>query len=78
MVRDVNVPFSSARDQGETKGGVKELGCQPVGRSDDAVCRAYPPPIATERAPRRKAIHILTTIFLELDTTVSSFLPYFV
>ena len=59
MVHDVNVHFSSARDQVEIKGGVKELECRPVEGSNDAVYHAYPPPIATERAPRRKAIHIL-------------------
>ena len=75
MVRDVNVRFSSAWDQREIKRGVKRLECQPVGRSDDAVCRAYPPPIATERAPRRKAIHILATAGIAVNT-IACFVQY--
>lgn len=59
MVRDANVHSSSAQSQGEIKGGVKEIECQPVAGSDKTVCRACPLPIATERAPRRKAIIIL-------------------
>lgn len=75
MVRDVNVRFSSVRDQGETKMGVKELECQPMGRSDDAVCRAHPPPIATEKTPRRKAIHILAAAGIAVNT-IAGFVQY--
>lgn len=75
MVRDVNVNLSSARDQGEIKGGVKDLECQPVAGSDGAVCRAYPPPVATERATRRKAILIWATAGIAVNA-IAYFLQY--
>jgi transposase len=75
MVRDVNVHSSSARDQEEIKGGAKELECQTVGGSDGAVCRAYPPPMATERATRRKAILIWAAAGIAVKA-IASFVQY--
>lgn len=75
MVRDVNVHISSARDQGEIKGGVKELECQPLAGSGGAVCHAYPPPIATEKATRRKAILIWSAAGIAVNA-IASFLQY--
>jgi transposase len=71
MVHDVNVPFSSAWESGEVKEFVKELERQSLTAPNDAVRHACPPPIATERVPRRKAILILSLAGIPVNAIAS-------
>lgn len=75
MLLDANVHLSSAWGHGGSKGGVKEQERQPATGPGDAVCRVYPPPIASWRVARREAILLLADAGIALRA-IAAFVQY--